>query len=88
MTLEYECTRRESMRHYGFGTENMKKLKVCSFCGEIAESTGHNCKACGRLLPGETVFTQYRKRHSTCKRCDRILSEHMIYCPNCGTKLK
>lgn len=88
MTAERcEAIRLEGMEQYGFGPNAMKKIKVCDVCGTIARADETVCDACGEMLPQETVFQQYKKRHLHCTHCETIVSPGMRYCPQCGARL-
>ena len=75
----------ESAR-YGFGTENMKRLKVCPRCGRVALASAYICPQCGRRLPQQNLFQLYQLRHRLCPVCDTVLSARMRYCPHCGAR--
>ena len=42
MAMSYEKMRLDNMKHYGFGPEVMKTLKVCRECGAKVDSKLHN----------------------------------------------
>lgn len=71
---------------YGFGTETMKRLKVCPGCGGVALASAYICPQCGRRLPQQNLFQLYQLRHRLCPVCDTVLSAHMRYCPHCGAR--
>lgn len=71
---------------YGFGTERMKRLKVCARCGSIAGSDYYVCRQCGARLPRQTLFQLYQRRHRLCPVCDTVLTDNMRYCPHCGAR--
>lgn len=75
------------MKHYGFGTEVMKQIKVCSRCKAKAEATQIFCKECGTKLPSDTLYEIYKRKNRVCKSCDAIITQEMRYCPKCGRKL-
>ena len=87
MTDRARSVRKESKRLYGFGTERMHEIKVCEHCGAIAKATKIFCPECSKLLPKETVYVQYQKRHRCCPSCGRVVSKGMQFCPDCGHRL-
>ena len=87
MTDRYRAIRRESKRLYGFGIERMKEIKVCSHCGTLASAFKFFCPECGKMLPKDTVYMQYQKRHRCCSKCGHVVSNSMQFCPDCGQKL-
>lgn len=89
MTAEkYEEIRQEAMEEFGFGPKVMQKIKVCAYCGAISPVENSFCGPCGKPLPKETVFQQYRKRHLYCADCDVVLPPGAAFCPKCGKKLQ
>lgn len=87
MTEKLRAVRKESKRLYGFGTERMQQIKVCEHCGAMTWASRIFCPECSKLLPKDTVYTQYLKRHRCCPFCDRVVSKGMQFCPDCGQKL-
>ena len=85
MIQQYEKIRREGMQQYGFGPDAMKKVKVCTECGQILSSDQQFCTECGYRLPDKTLYDIYREGHKRCSSCDTVLSKEMGYCPQCGT---
>ena len=83
----YRMIHEETMAHYGFGPEAMKKLKVCVICGTSAEAEQHFCKSCGASLPDTTLFDLYKRNHRHCESCGTIVADSMQYCPRCGKKI-
>jgi len=83
-----ERIRQESMAQYGFGPEAMKKVKVCTKCGQPSPSGQQFCTECGYRLPEKTLYEVYKERHKCCPTCDTVLSDTMGYCPQCGTKIE
>lgn len=71
----------------GMGPYVMKKLKVCSMCGQIASARTFFCPACKNWLSGNTLFDFYKKMHSDCPYCKTTLAEDAQYCPHCGKKV-
>ncbi len=88
MTERYRIARTENKKRYGFGVEQMKKIKVCVSCGTVAKASRIFCPECRKLLPKDTVYSQYRKRHRVCRACGQVVSDHMQFCPGCGQKLE
>ena len=86
MLRQYERVKREGMQHYGFGIDAMKEIKICSDCGEMINAKEENCK-CGALLPDETLYEIYVKRHRHCERCGAIVNNDAHFCPDCVVKL-
>lgn len=76
------------IRHYGFGPDNMCRIKVCSLCGTPCKASQKRCHECGAGLPKETLYEAYKKRIRFCSQCDAIVSVQTAYCPKCGKKLK
>lgn len=87
MTERMQEIRNESKRLYGFGTDRMRELKVCTHCGTMTGATRIFCPECSKLLPRDTVYTLYKKRHRCCKFCGNVVSKLMHFCPNCGQSL-
>ena len=88
MADKNEAVRKQGMAYYGFGPEAMKKLKVCTECGASSPKDRQFCTECGRRLPDKTLYDIYKERHRSCPACDTVLSESMIYCPQCGTRVE
>lgn len=80
--------RRDSLSHYGFGIEEMKRFKVCPTCNSLETSDHSKCKNCASILLNETLYDLYASLHKHCGKCDSVVSEHMRYCPLCGTKIE
>ena len=87
MTDRARAIRKESKRLYGFGTERMQQIKVCEHCGAMTKASKLFCPECAKLLPKETVYVQYQKRHRCCPSCGRVVSKGMQFCPDCGRRL-
>lgn len=81
-----ESLRRSAMRQYGFGTEEMKRTKVCAFCGARLSAEVKTCTECGRKVPKQTLFDLYKEHHACCRFCDTVLTENAHYCPQCGRR--
>lgn len=75
------------MRQYGFGTDEMKRTKVCAFCGARLSTDDKRCTKCGRGLSKRTLFDVYKEHHTCCKHCDTVLAKNAHYCPQCGRKV-
>ena len=84
MRMEYLAT----MKHFGFGPELMKEIRVCRVCGCSCAAQEKHCKDCGAVLPRETLFDLYKARHLYCPACDTVVSSTVIYCPECGKRLR
>ncbi len=82
-----ELKRLKLMEHYGFGTESMKKIKVCKKCGMSALSDEKFCNLCGTRLPMETLYQQYKERNHFCMKCGTVVSSKKRFCPQCGKQL-
>lgn len=87
VTDNYHLVRTQSKKRFGFGVERMKEIKVCSYCGSVSDSAKLFCHECSKLLPKETLYMQYQKRHRICNNCKTVVTNHMKYCPDCGQKL-
>ena len=83
-----ESGRREAMKRYGFGTDEMKKIKICSVCGAAQPLDAKNCSFCQTALNRETLFDQYKSRHLVCAHCDAVVADRTKYCPACGKRIK
>lgn len=79
-------SRKEVLEHFGFGTENMKRLKICPSCGNAQAAKNKFCKVCHTKLRNETLFDIYRAKHRCCKKCGNVLPYDAEYCPMCGAK--
>ena len=83
-----EMIKLQNMELYGFGPAAMKKVKVCTECGNPTPSDKQFCTECGHRLPDKTLYDVYKERHRCCPVCDMVLSNEMGYCPQCGRKLE
>lgn len=70
-----------------FGTEGMKRLKVCPRCASFVSAKLRICSQCGERLPQNSLFQIYQKSHRLCPVCDTVLSNSMKFCPHCGMKI-
>lgn len=70
-----------------FGTEGMKRLKVCPRCGALASAHLRTCPDCSGRLPQRNLFQLYQQNHRLCPECDTVLSDGMKFCPHCGKKV-
>ena len=86
MMDKHEQIRQESMEQYGFGPAAMKKVKVCTRCGQPSPVETQFCTECGYRLPDKTLYDIYKDKHKCCPNCDTVLADGMDYCPQCGTK--
>lgn len=73
-----------NLESFGFGTNVMKKSKVCGKCGEMVRVNAKTCPECGEQLSKETLFDCYKRQHPCCSGCDTVLSQDSRYCPHCG----
>jgi len=80
--------RTRELERYGFGTGEMKKIKICASCGTKTSAWEEICPGCRSRLPEETLYEQYKKRHSYCSNCDTVVRDGTEYCPGCGRKIK
>ena len=87
MTKAQEKTRSESMRQYGFGPDEMKKIKVCKECGAKVDSELMFCSECSAPLPSETLYMIYVHSHFVCTKCKTVVSSEYKYCPQCGKQI-
>lgn len=76
------------MKHYGFGPEEMKKIKVCKSCGAKSGATETVCSTCGEVLSEKTLFDEYKGKHIYCKNCDTVLAKDAQFCPQCGLRIR
>ena len=83
-----EQIRQESMAYYGFGPASMKKIRVCSQCGNPSPQEKKYCVECGHKLPEKTLYDLYMEQHTQCPVCKSVLAENMKYCPQCGMRNK
>ena len=84
----YEPSRKGALEHFGFGTENMKKLKICPCCGNAQKVRNRLCDVCHTKLSGKTIFDIYKSKHRCCGNCGNVLPDDAEYCPLCGAKQK
>ena len=85
---KYNPSRKEILKHFGFGTENMKRLKICPCCGNAQAARSKLCEVCHTNLRDETLFDIYKAKHRCCEKCGNILTDDTEYCPMCGTEQK
>ncbi len=85
--IQADRIRADSMGRFGFGPQEMKKIKVCVRCGTMASSAQLFCRECGEKLPSVTLFQMYKERHCYCPVCDTVVSDQTRYCPQCGSKV-
>lgn len=83
-----ELLRQSAMKKYGFGTEEMKKTKVCAYCGARLSANAKKCTECGKEVSEKTLFDIYKEHHVCCTHCDTVLAENAHYCPQCGHKVE
>ena len=82
-----DMTHTRSMRHYGFGTDAMKNLKLCPSCMRITGASRSSCPACGEALGEDTLYQFYISISRHCRACAAITAKDAAYCPQCGKKL-
>ena len=80
--------RRAAMKQYGFGTDAMKGIKVCSACGKVVPVKKHRCSECGAKLPIISLFQVYQSRHHSCPKCGLVVSDSARFCPDCGSAIQ
>lgn len=51
-----EQLRYRNMEDFGYGSNVMKKTKVCPNCGKMVNARFRNCPDCGGQLSSETLF--------------------------------
>lgn len=83
-----ENIRLKNMKQQGFGTEAMKKVKVCMVCGTASDTCNLFCMYCGNRLPEKNLYEIYKERHKTCAYCQLVVNKDMDFCPQCGKKIK
>lgn len=82
-----EALRQSAMNRYGFGTDEMKKTKVCDFCGAKLNANDKICLKCGKKVSKKTLYDVYKEHHVYCKHCNTVLAENARFCPQCGRKV-
>lgn len=80
-------TKMDFLKHYGFGPDVMKQIKVCPRCGAKAKSSQHFCIECGVELPAGTLYDAYKQSQRVCSVCNAVVSQNADYCPACGARL-
>ena len=80
--------RKNALSAFGFGTDAMKRLSVCSECFSLCSVGKTVCAKCGSHMNGTNLFSVYKSLHHCCEKCDAVLSVSMRYCPKCGTVIK
>jgi len=83
-----KAMRKDSLHHFGFGTEEMMNLTVCSSCHSLEESHNKYCSKCNMKLSKSNLYDLYRSYHKKCSKCGMVISASMHYCPSCGKKIK
>lgn len=56
-----ESLRQSVMNHYGFGTDEMKKTKVCVFCGAKLSADTKICTECGKEVSKKDSFRRLQR---------------------------
>lgn len=79
-------SRKKVLEHFGFGTELMKKYKVCSSCGNKQKAKNKFCEVCHAALTANTLFDTYRLKGRCCEKCGNVLPNDAGFCPLCGAK--
>ena len=82
-----EASKRAAMKKYGFGTDEMKKIKVCPTCGAAQSLKNTVCTQCQTPLSSETLFDAYKTRHAVCRRCGEVVANGAKFCPQCGKNI-
>ncbi|MBQ8301303.1 MAG: zinc ribbon domain-containing protein [Clostridia bacterium] len=80
--------RKDSLYHFGFGTDEMMNLTVCTNCNSLEESNKIFCSKCGTRLSGANLYDLYKSYHKICSKCGMVISPSMHYCPHCGIRVK
>lgn len=75
------------MKQYGFGTDEMKRTKVCTLCGAKLSADAKICTGCGKEVTEQTLFGVYKEHHTCCEYCDTVLTENARFCSQCGRKV-
>ena len=77
----YRPLRKDVLEHFGFGTKNMKRFKICPCCGNVQAAKNKFCKVCHTKLRNETlslIFTGQNtvavKNAVTCFRMMRSIA--------------
>ncbi|MBQ6948408.1 MAG: zinc ribbon domain-containing protein [Firmicutes bacterium] len=84
---DFERIRKDSMKQYGFGTEAMKQIKICTNCRTPASINDAFCGECSFPLPKTTLYDTYKSRHRSCPGCGVVIHDNTDYCPQCGTRI-
>lgn len=71
----------------GYGPRVMKRTRVCSHCGIVANEGYSVCPGCGIRLMKKTLWDRYKERHMCCYKCGTVLASDSCYCPHCGSAL-
>ncbi|MBE5760860.1 MAG: hypothetical protein E7334_02545 [Clostridiales bacterium] len=79
--------RKTDMEELGFGTEAMKKIKVCKTCGCKCDAKAVKCDICSSPLPEKSLFDEYYESNHHCDDCRIVLNRFARFCPQCGKKL-
>lgn len=80
--------KRKRLTEFGFGTDVMRAVTVCTNCNSLESSRNVFCSKCNTLLPGVNLYDFYRAQHMICSECGTVLSKNMHYCPHCGVRVK
>ncbi len=89
MTIDkLEATRLRNMEYYGFGPAVMDKIKKCPKCGHAEPVENDFCRECGTSLPKATLLDFYKTMHRVCPKCDTVMGDGMLFCPQCGAELE
>ena len=73
-----------------------KQFMVCSSCRQVFEVAKElKAEVSGKLMSRKELEAalEQRKRQSLaaaprCRSCSRVVAEGMVYCPQCGSRLK
>ena len=88
MKVMEEFKKRKRLTEFGFGTDVMRQVTVCTNCNSLENSRNVLCSRCNTRLPGINLYDFYRVQHRECSKCKTILSDSMHYCPKCGIAVK
>lgn len=79
-----QSLKNNQLARYGFGTEAMRKTRLCPACDTLVTNGAKTCPSCGQALPELTLLRWYEQQHLRCPYCKTVLREDLRYCPRCG----
>lgn len=87
----YRALRKDVLEHFGFGTKNMKRYKICPCCGNVQAAKNKLCKVCQTKLrrkqfliftkqsivaaPNAKMFSLMMRSIALCAGRNRIMKE-------------